>query len=125
MASIDNVRLGVALTDGQTAAIDVSYDVTFDGGDAGERYMEVCRMAGDESLALLAPLFYGEVEVREAKTVPRRFARTVPVNVLEDAAGPLAESDELRAVVRLTPVPPTHSKPVSQESNLVRLPVGS
>ena len=124
MASIGNVALGVAVTSGRSAEIDVSYDVTFDGDDAGERYVELCRMAGDESLAVLTPLFYGEVEVREPKTVSRRIAKTVAVNLFHDGFGPAAESDELRAVVTLTPVAPTNGKPVAQESNLVRLPAG-
>ena len=129
MASIGSVDFKLDL-DKDMARIEVDYDVTFDEGDKGEQFTEVCRIVGDDTdvgdppeagdddpLAYLAPLFYRRIRVGQARTVHRKLQVKVPVSMLDEDYGPIPGPDELRALVVITPAP---KRPVTRESNLVR-----
>ena len=111
------------------ADVSVNYDVTFDEGDKGEHFTEVCRIVGDDTdvgdppeagdddpLAYLAPLFYRRIHVGQARTVQRKLAARVPVAMLDEDYGPIPGPDELRALVTITP---SAKRIVFKESNLV------
>jgi hypothetical protein len=131
MASIGSVDFKLSMAKG-IATIDVSYDVTFAEGDKGEDFVEVCRIVGDDTdvgdpieagdddpLAYLAPLFYRRIRVGQARTVPRKLHAGVPVSMLDEDYGPIAGTDELRALVTLIPAP---KRITFRESNLVTKP---
>ncbi len=128
MPSIGSVDFKLSLAK-DIASIDVSYDVTFEEGDKGEVFTEVCRIVGDDTdvgdpieagdddpLAYLAPLFYRRIRVGQARTVPRKLRVKVPVSMLDEDYGPIPGPDELRALVVLTPAT---KQIVFRESNLV------
>lgn len=132
MASIGQVMLDIKLAS-DTAAVDVTYDVTFDKSDKGDHYFELCRIIGDDTsvgdpaaagaddpLAYLAPLYYRETSSPGPQTLRRHFSRVVRKADLDEDYGPIPDADELRAVVTLSPFPPTKGKVVRRESNLVR-----
>lgn len=131
MASIGSINFTLSLAKGM-ANIDVSYDVTFDEGDKGEDFVEVCRIIGDDTdvgdpieagdddpLAYLAPLFYRRIRVGQARTVPRKLHVDIPETMLDEDYGPVAGADELRALVTLIPAP---KQMKFRESNLVTKP---
>lgn len=132
MASIGQVTLDIKLG-GDTAAVDVTYDVTFDKSDKGGRYFELCRIIGDDTnvgdpaaagaddpLAYLAPLYYRETTSPGPQTQRRHFSRVVRKVDLDEDYGPIPDADELRAVVTVAPFPPSNGKVVRRESNLVK-----
>ena len=129
MASIGSIDFKLRL-DKDRAHIDVTYPVTFEQNDVGRRYLELCRIIGDDTdvgdppeagdddpLAYLAPLFFRRLEVGQARTVQRKLKVTVPTNLLDEDYGPIPGPDELRALVVLTPIA---EHPTWKESNLVR-----
>ncbi len=128
MASIGQVDFKLSL-EKDFANIDVNYDVTFEEGDKGENFTELCRIIGDDTnvgdpvdagdddpLAYLAPLFYRRIRVGQARTFHRQLHVRVPTSMLDEDYGPIPNPDELRAVVILTPAP---KRIMFRESNLV------
>ncbi len=133
MASIGSVSFKLSLSK-DVASIEVNYDVTFDEGDKGEDFTELCRIVGDDTdvgdpieagdddpLAYVAPLFYRRIRVGQARTVQRRLRARVPVSMLDEDYGPIPGPDELRALVVLTPAP---KRIIFRESNLVTMKIG-
>lgn len=132
MASIGQVTLDIKLGE-DTAAVDVTYDLTFEKSDKDRDYFELCRIIGDDTnvgdpavaggddqLAYMAPLYYRETSSDGPQTLKRHFSRVVRKVDLDEDYGPIPDADELRAVVTLSPVPPSNAKVVRRESNLVR-----
>ena len=129
MATIGSVDLNIDVRDDR-AFIDVRYAVTFDEADKGQRYVELCRLIGDDTdvgdppeagdddpLAYLAPLYFREVRVDRPRTVRRNLHAEIPRVLLDEDFGPIPDPDELRALVTLLPA----ARPVRRESNLVVL----
>ncbi len=127
MASIENVTLKLQFGKEQ-ASIDVTYAVTFDQEDKGQRYTELCRLIGDDTdvgdppeagdddpLAFLAPLYFREIRVDQPRTHHRRLHVELPSVLLDEDFGPIPDPDEFRALVTVVPV----AKPVRKESDLV------
>ena len=128
MARIGNVTLKLQFAK-ERASIDVTYAVTFDEEDKGQRYTELCRLIGDDTdvgdppeagaddpLAYLAPLYFRELKVERPRTVERKLHMEVPSVLLDEDFGPIPDPDEFRALVTLVPQP---RPSVRRESNLV------
>lgn len=134
MAKIGPIKLKISIQ-GADATIDVTYDITFDAADkqSHQKYNEVCRLigddtdvvdppaaGGDDTLWFLTPPFFNDTTAPRSGKVSRQWTKTIRKGALDEDRGAFSDSDELRATVTLTPVPPATGTPVHRESNLVR-----
>jgi hypothetical protein len=134
MAKIGPVKLKIDVQ-GAQATLDVAYDIEFSAHDrqSQQAYKEECRLigddtnvgdppaaGGDDTLGFLTPPFFDDTKAGDSPTLARHWTKTVRKNDLDEDRGAFSDSDELRARVTLTPVPPATGKAVHRESNLVR-----
>ncbi len=134
MATIGPIKLKITIG-GAEATVDVTYDITFDAKDKQSQlaYKEVCRLigddtnvgdppaaGGDDTLGFLTPPFFDDTKAGTDAKVSRHWTKTIRKGDLDEDRGAFSDSDELRATVTLTPVPPATGKPKHRESNLVR-----
>lgn len=127
MASISAVSLSV-VTNVANADITVTYSLTGSAFDiaSGQPYTEVCRLMGDDTGivpaednvddvipdGLMTPIFSFPVVFTNALPINRTRTKTIAKSDLNEDVG----TDEIRALVTLTPLPPVA---VSRESNQV------
>jgi hypothetical protein len=127
MASISAVSLSV-VTSVANADITVTYSLTGSAFDiaSGQPYTEVCRLMGDDTgivpaednvddvipNGLMTPIFSFPVVFTNALPINRTRTKTIAKSDLNEDVG----TDEIRALVTLTPLPPVA---VSRESNQV------
>lgn len=134
MAKIGPIKLKIDVK-GEKADVDVTYDITFDAKDkeSHQAYKEDCRLmgddtdvgdppaaGGDDTLVFLTPPFFDDTTAPKSGTISRHWTKTIRKGDLDEDRGAFSDSDELRAAVTLTPVPPAKGTPVHRESNLVR-----
>jgi len=134
MATIGPIKLKITVA-GAEATVDVTYDITFDAKDKQSKhaYKEVCRLigddtkvgdppaaGGDDTLGFLTPPFFDDTKAGKEDKASRHWTKTIRKGDLDEDRGAFSDSDELRATVTLTPVPPATGKPKHRESNLVR-----
>ena len=134
MATIGPVKLKIDVA-GAQATVDVTYDITFDAKDKQSKqvYKEDCRLIGDDTrvgdppaagaddtLGFLTPPFFDDTRPPKSGKISRHWTKTIRKADLDEDRGAFSDSDELRARVTLTPVPPTAGEPKHRESNLVR-----
>ncbi len=129
MAKITNVVLSLTV-DIANVNVKVDYDIAWSTYDqaSDQPYLESVRLIGDDTgmnppedgvddiLTTISPIFI-PVTLRSAgaPTTHRSFTRTIAkASLNEDPLG----TDEIRALVRLTPVPVSEAK---LESNLVTI----
>jgi hypothetical protein len=103
-----------------------SYTVTGTHHDAEheQAYREQVQLAGDDrgeggtlELIPVDAIWDGVVVFTTSQVaVVRSPEKLYPISILDEDQGPPIRKDEIRAVVTLTPIPPT---PVTRESNLV------
>ena len=127
MASISAVSLSV-VTNVANADITVTYSLTGSAFDiaSGQPYTEICRLMGDDTgivpaednvddvipNGLMTPIFSIPVVFTNALPINRTRTKTIAKSDLNEDVG----TDEIRALVTLTPLPPLA---VSRESNQV------
>ena len=139
MATIGEVVLKITnQPGGKDAVVDVKYDVVFDVYDqsSNQPYAEVCRLMGDDTnvpgdstaagpddtLGFLTPMFFNDTRSDGKPSLSRHWTKTFSLVDLDEDRGPIANPDEIRALVTLEPVPPV---PARRESNLVNKRIGS
>ena len=128
MATIGPVELKIRLK-GNEAFVEVRYEIAFDSFDqrSNQPYTEVCRLIGDDTgtgdhpgpdqtVGFLTPLLVTIAQAGDQPTLKREWKKTFRKTDLDEDRGPVPDPDEIRAVVSLTPVPPSG---VTRESNLV------
>jgi len=127
MASISAVSLSV-VTNVANADITVTYSLTGSAFDiaSGQPYTEICKLMGDDTgivpaednvddvipNGLMTPIFSIPVVFTNALPINRTRTKTIAKSDLNEDVG----TDEIRALVTLTPLPPVA---VSRESNQV------
>lgn len=127
MATIGPVSLAVAINVAN-ADITCTYSLTGSAFDvaSGQPYLEVCKLVGDDTgivpaedntddnivNGLLTPIFNFPVVFTSTASIARTRTKTIAKSNLDEDVG----TDEIRAVVTLTPLPPSAS---SRESNQV------
>jgi hypothetical protein len=127
MASISAVSLSV-VTSVANADVTVTYSLTGSAFDiaSGQPYTEVCRLMGDDTgivpaednvddvipNGLMTPIFSFPVVFTNALPINRTRTKTIAKSDLNEDVG----TDEIRALVTLTPLSPVA---VSRESNEV------
>jgi len=130
MAAISDVSLSITDSGPGTALVEVEFTVSATHHDAEheQSYREVVQLMGVDSPPVIGedgiddPLAGGLISdgivtfspSEQAFTYTR--ARNVPDQVLDEDPGPFIRSDEIRARVTLTPLPPAE---VQGESNVV------
>lgn len=128
MATISPVTLEITrIPNTDLARIRISYSITGSNQDiaTGQSYSEICQLIGDDTPGdgtddiLGAPLS-GTITFSGTSTgFQRGFSLSVPLRLLdEDSGGVIPQSDEIRALVTITPILPA---PASRESNQVTL----
>jgi hypothetical protein len=131
VASIGEVKLSITDEGENEAVVDVRYQIRFDSYDqhSNQAYVEVCRIIGDDTgtgdhpsaadddtLGFMTPLFFRSTQSNGKRTLNRRFTKTLRLADLDEDRGQIANPDEIRALVTLTPVAPSVA---SRESNMV------
>jgi hypothetical protein len=128
MATISAPTLSI-VTDVANVDVTVSYTLTGSAFDiaSGQPYTEVCKLIGDDTgivpaedntddaipSGILTPIFFPPAVVfANALPINRVRTKTIPKANLNEDVG----TDEIRALVTLTPVPPLAT---SRESNQV------
>jgi hypothetical protein len=130
MVNISNVDLkifeGPPADEVGKALIQVGFQIQADHHDAehGQAYRELVYLIGDDrgegGTATPLPIspFWDGIEV--FTTSETGFVRTreahIDISALDEDPGPVIRRDEIRAVVTMTPIPPS---PVTRESNLI------
>jgi hypothetical protein len=126
MATIGPVALSISRF-GTSAIVDVTYTITGEIPDrmTNQKYVELCRLIGDDTPGDgtddILPNGTLQETVVEFSTTNFQFSRAlqiaVPASSLdEDSGGTAHETDEIRAVVSLTPYV---AKMTSRESNQI------
>jgi hypothetical protein len=131
MATIGPVTLTIT-RDGANAVVGVSYTITGSSRDVAtlQPYREICRLVGDDDTAGDGPddaipggtLKNVTTVFAETAAVPISFQRILSASALNEDIHfnpAIAQMDEIRAVVSLTPIPVTG--PRSRESDIVSL----
>ena len=141
MATVTNLTLAIQVVNNGPnleAQIEVEYDIVFSSFDqnSNQPYSELCRLIGDDTgiapaedgaddlipggqlfpVIILPP--FNQVASNGQASVHRTRTRTLPLSALNEDQGAVANPDELRAQVTLTPVPPVS---VVRESSQVLL----
>jgi hypothetical protein len=111
---------------GENAVAKVAYVIEGDIEDSssGQTYLEVCRLIGDDTPGDGIDDVISRGEMLRTTTIlgphtriERALTITLPaINLDEDRGGNFLETDEIRALVTLTPLLPTSQR---KESNLV------
>lgn len=132
MATISPVKLAIKKKDDNQFTVDVKYEITFDSYDqaSNQAYAEVCKLMGDDTitgeppaagaddtLGFLTPLFFRSTQSNGEATLKRHWTKDFRKAELDEDRSPIPSPDEIRAVVTLTPVPPST---VTAESNVVK-----
>jgi len=112
---------------GDNATARVTYTIAGDLEDsnAGQTYLEVCRLIGDDTPGdgtddiIQGGMLLKATTILGPNTIIERVLNlTLPATALnEDSGGSIAQTDEIRALVTLTPLLPI---PQRSESNLVK-----
>ena len=139
MARIGPIQLDVKIK-GEKATVDVKYDILFSQTDVKKKqsYEEECRIigddtnpsdaaagaGGDDTLEFMSPVFNKPVQPGETNTVSRRHQKSFRALDLNEDMGSIPNPDEVRALVTLTPAPPSKRKPTHRESRMVKLKMG-
>jgi hypothetical protein len=125
MATIGPVTLSILRETATSVMVEVAYTITGNIPDrtTNQKYLELCRLIGDDTPGDgtddLIPNGVLRESVVEFSTANFEFSRALqiflPASALdEDSGGPVPDTDEIRAVVTLTPVVP---KIATRESN--------
>lgn len=135
MATIGPVKLSIRIA-GDTASVDVTYDIRFSKTDLRNKqpYDEEVRLIGDdmnandppaaggnETLEFLTPLFNKDVKPGTAETMSRRVKKSFRALDLNEDQGDIPNPDEIRALVTLSPAPPSKRRPTRRQSPMVKL----
>jgi hypothetical protein len=139
MATIGPVKLAVKVQ-GDQATVDVTYDIKFSATDVKNKqaYEEECRIigddtnpsdaaagaGGDDTLEFITPLFNKAVKPGKTDTVSRRHKKSFRALDLNEDVGSIPNPDEIRALVILTPAPPSNRKPTQRQSPMVKFTMG-
>jgi len=138
MAKIGPVQLKVDVK-GAKANVEVAYDILFSKTDQKRRqaYAEECRLVGDDTnandppgaggddtIGFITPLFNKNVAASDTPTLSRHIKKSFRTADLDEDRGSIPNPDEIRALVRLQPAPPSTGKLVQRQSPVVRLRLG-
>ena len=138
MAKIGPVHLEIRVK-GAKANVEVSYDILFSQTDQKNKqaYAEECRLigddtnandppaaGGDDTIGFLTPLFNKDVAASNTPTLSRHIKKSFRTADLDEDRGSIPNPDEIRALVRLRPAPPSTGKLVQRQSPVVKLRLG-
>jgi hypothetical protein len=138
MAKIGPVQLKIDIK-GAKAHVEVTYDIVFSRTDQknAQAYEEECRLIGDDTnpndpptaggsdtIGFMTPLFTKDVAAAKTPTLSRHVKKSFRTADLDEDRGSIPNPDEIRARVRLLPVPPSTAKVVTRQSPIVRLQLG-
>ena len=125
MAKISPIKLKLDVKGAETT-VDVSYEITFDkkDQDAKQKYEEMCRLMGDDTLGFLTPMFTTDTAAKGKPTVARHFTKTFHTADLDEDRAQIPNPDEFRAVVSLTPLPRGSGAAIKRESPVVKRKIG-